>query len=155
MKGSGRERKCRGFTLIELLATILILAIIAAVVVSRIFAVNPVELSSQIDKIKSHLRYAQMRSMNDNLAWGINFSGTEYSLFRNGNTGDTIKLPGEDSVTVSLPSGGNSTVTVAFDTWGRPSEDASGTPLSVAEISLQIGGELDAITVYKNTGYVQ
>lgn len=155
MKGSGRERKCRGFTLVELIATILILTIVAAVAVSRIFSVNPVELSSQIDKIKSHLRYAQMRSMNDNLIWGINFSGTEYSLFRNGNTGDTIKLPGEDSVTVSLPSGGNSTVTIAFDTWGRPYEDAGASSPVAVDISLQIGGESDAITVHKNTGYVQ
>jgi prepilin-type N-terminal cleavage/methylation domain-containing protein len=154
MKGSRRERRCRGFTLIELVVTILIVAIVAAVGVSRILSVNTVELSSQIDKIKSHLRYAQMKSMNDNLIWGVNFSGTEYSLFRNGDITDTIKLPGEDSITVSLPSGDNSTVTVAFDTWGRPSEDASSSPPAAVDISLKIGGKSGAITVYKNTGYV-
>jgi prepilin-type N-terminal cleavage/methylation domain-containing protein len=154
MKGCREERRCRGFTLIELVVTILIVAIVAAVAISRIFSANPVELSSQIDKIKSHLRYAQMRSMNDNLIWGIHFSGTEYSLFRNGDITDTIQLPGEDSVTVSLPQGDNSTVTVTFDTWGRPSESPSASPLSAIDLSLKMGGKSGAITVYKNTGYV-
>jgi len=154
MKGSGSKRRYRGFTLIELVVTILIVAIVASVALTRIFSVNPVELSSQIDKIKSHLRYAQMRSMNDNLIWGIYFSGTEYSLFRKGDITDTLRFPGEDSVTLSLPPGGNSTATVTFDTWGRPSEDASASPLAAVDISLKIGGKSGAITVFKNTGYV-
>ena len=149
-----RKKRDGGFTLIEFIAVLIVLGIIMAIVVSRVFSTNTVELDSQIDKVKSHLRYAQMRSMNDNLIWGISFAASQYWLFKAGNTANRIILPGEESDTVDLPSGTNPSKTIAFDSWGRPSESASGSPLAGSDISLTIGGENDAILIYKNTGYI-
>jgi Tfp pilus assembly protein FimT len=144
-----------GFTLLEFIAILTILGIIMTIAASRIFFTSPVELESQIEKIKSHLRYAQMRSMNDDFIWGINFTASQYWLFRDGTIASKVILPGEDSDIIDLPSGANSPKTISFDSWGRPSESAIGSPLAEEDIPLTIGGESDAIITSKKTGYVQ
>ena len=145
------KKQHAGFTLIEIIAVLLIIGIIGAVVITRVVSTNEIELNAQVEKIKSQLRYAQMRSMNDSSIWGISFTGSQYWLFKDASTASKVNLPGEDSNTVDLPEGTNSSQTVAFDSWGRPYDFDSG---SENDMTFTIGGKSAAILIYKNTGYV-
>ena len=96
----------RGFTLIEIISVLLVIGILSAVAISRmVFSHQDVDNTARVEKLKTQLRYAQSRAMNTDEIWGIEFSGTSYHLFNGGNVSNTVHLPGEDSVNISLPSG--------------------------------------------------
>lgn len=153
------EKNRNGFTLLEVVTVIFILGIMAAVVAIKFLDINTVNLNSEADLFKSHLRYAQSRAMNTNTIWGINISSAnQYSLFQNGNSADTVKLPGQDNLTLSLPTGVSfgATGIISFDTWGRPYTNAAGiTAQSGARvITLSLGGSSKNITIIQNTGFI-
>ncbi|MCK5193579.1 MAG: hypothetical protein KAQ71_07200, partial [Desulfobulbaceae bacterium] len=100
--------------------------------------------------IKAHLRYAQARAMGSDVIWGIEFTGSTYSLFKNGNTSDTVTMIGEDSDTLNLPSGISASGIVSFDSWGKPYNDASGQTVHPGG---QIGGL--SINITQNTGFIE
>jgi MSHA pilin protein MshC len=133
----GRDK---GFTLVEILAVLLLMGVVSAVLLSGGLGSNADE-SSAADVLKSHLRYAQSRSMNGDVSWGIQFNGGSYQLIKDvTGTPQTITLPGEGRQSVSLPA--SVTGSVAFDSWGRPS--------GLASISL--GGR--TITITPDTGFI-
>ncbi len=138
----------QAFTLVEVIAVLLIIGIIAAVAVSRVLSTQQ-DLVAQTDVIKSHLRFAQLKALNDDTApWGIAFSGSSYTLQCSG-AAAAINLPAESSPTRSLPSGTTITSpsTVSFDLWGSPgAADIS--------ITLSAGGETSTITLAGNTGFI-
>ncbi len=142
-------QKDAGFTLIEIITVLIIIGVISAVVVNRLMDTS-VELNTQTDVIKSHLRYAQARAMSSNVVWGVDFKTTTYSFFKNGNTAETVTLPGEENTILNLPSGTSATEIVSFDSWGRPYNDASGT-------ADHPGGQIGnlSIVITKNTGFIQ
>jgi len=151
-------KKNHGFTMLEIIVVLLIMAIVTVIIVSKVASTSEYELKSQTDVIKSHLRYAQLLAMNSDSTWGINFptSGT-YSLFRNGDTSQTVALPGESSSPVTLPSGITITTgIVAFNDWGQPSTAASGDSVASSNISCTVscGGASESITITRNTGYI-
>ena len=154
MKKAGKYD--RGITIIEIIAVLIILGIISAIAVSRISSTDIFTLKSQTDVIKAHIRYAQLLAMNSDSVWGINFSSsTTYSLFRNGNTSDTVTLLGADSDPVTLPSGVTvSTGTVSFNDWGSPYANATATaPSTDITITVTCNGT-ESILITKNTGYI-
>ncbi|MFH2044071.1 MAG: type II secretion system protein [Pseudomonadota bacterium] len=155
-----------GFTVIELVVVLILLAIFATVVVSR-FGSTGAELITNTDILKSNLRYAQIKAMNDTETWGINFSSsTTYTLYRNGiKAVNPFYLPAEDN---NNPAGdplihtltGNVTITsgvgttISFNEWGTP-VDGSGVPLSAdVTITLSDGSQTIDITITKNTGCI-
>jgi MSHA pilin protein MshC len=147
-----------GFTLIEIIAVLLVLAILGAVVVSRASSTSTYSLKSTAEVIKTHIRFAQTRSMSTNQAWGIHFdSGTTYFMFKNGSLANQVYLPGENGLVVTLPSGVTVTsgVIVSFDRFGRPYTDAAASTLQAANrtITVSYSGTED-ITITKNTGYI-
>ena len=151
-------KKNHGFTILEVIAVLLIMAIVTVIIVSKVASTSEYELKSQTDVIKSHLRYAQLLAMNSDSTWGINFptSGT-YSLFRNGDTSQTVTFLGEGSSTMTLPSGITTTTgIVAFNDWGQPSTAASGDPVASSNIlrTVSYGGASESITITCNTGYI-
>ncbi|MFC1813842.1 prepilin-type N-terminal cleavage/methylation domain-containing protein [Thermodesulfobacteriota bacterium] len=146
-----KRQKNDGFTLIEVVAVLIIISIVGVIVATRIWD-SGAELVAQTDVIKTHLRYAQSRAMSSNVIWGIVFNGNTYSLFRNGDATDTALLPGESSKILNLTSGISITgVVVAFDSWGRPYDNAAGTSLIISDLEMV---SLD-IKITKNTGFVQ
>jgi len=134
------------------------MGIITLFITARYMDTDPVSLNSQADVIKSHLRYAQSRAMNTNTVWGINIStASQYSLFQNGNTANVVLLPGQDSVTVTLPAGiaFSATGVISFDTWGKPYSDAAGTAPQGRIFTLTKGSSTQNITITQNTGFIQ
>lgn len=145
--------------MIEAIVVLLIVGIVAAVVAVRMSDTSAYDLASQVEVIKTHLRYAQIRAMNTNTAWGINFiSATQYNLFEVvGSTPTARLLPGEDSTTVSLTSKKSGlTITsttpasITFDGYGSPFLN-SATTSSTITTNTNGGG---TITVTQNTGFI-
>jgi len=150
-----------GFTLVEMIMVLLILSIVGAVVVSRVVSSSEYTLESRTQILKSHLRYAQGRSMNSSVVWGISFpGGSSYSLFRNGNPADVVALPGEGAAVLSLPSGMSvadsaGTGIISFDGWGSPCTDAGGAvPQGARTLTVSYDGKSRTIVVTPNTGFI-
>lgn len=144
----GSHRK--GFALIEIVCVLIIMAVIGAVVVSRGTSTTSIRQTSELDVVRSHLRFAQTRAMNTDTRWGLYFeSSNSYWLFK-GSAPDTtgrsnlVKLPGEEN-TVTLPTLtiSGTPITVTFDGYGSPGSSA---------VSISTSG--GTITVSPNTGFV-
>lgn len=146
-------RSARGFTLIEAVAVLILIGILAAVAVARVTD-NDADERAAADKLKVHLRYAQMRAMNHADIWGVRATGGSYSLFRiESNAPVPEKFIGEEE-NVSFPSGISASFTVSFDEWGRPygvenpTEDDDTT-----SITIDIGSS--SISITQETGFIQ
>ena len=145
------EGQC-GFTMIELIAVLLIIGIIATVAAVRMSNTKPYDLASQVEVVKNHLRYAQVRAMNTNTYpnWGINFdSATTYYLFQRTGSNTRVLIPGENDATVDLVAK-KSALTIT--TGGRVTFDSYGSPGSANDITIATNG--GTITVTKNTGFI-
>lgn len=152
----------RGFTIIEVVAVLVIIAVIVAVAIERIFDQTPAELGGMEASVRSHLRYARTRSMNSDEIFGVQLiSTTTYAIFRNGNAATRVVLPGQPSTgIITLEDGATFTTgasIISFDQWGRPCSDAAGTTLRTTNttVTLSYLGQTASIVVVRNTGYLQ
>ncbi len=149
----------RGFTWVELIVVMVIMGIISAVVASR-FTVDDTELVARTDTIKAHLRYAQLRSLNTDAVWYLQFTVGTYELYKSGDATPKL-LPGAESPTITLPSGITVTygafAVVAFNAWGKPCTDSAGQVLQILDRTLTVIGGSDsrAIVITENTGFIQ
>ena len=145
--------------MLEVIAVLIILGIITAFVVSRGTNIKA-ELSSEIEIIKAHLRYAHCLALaNDIYSWRITLSSGSpdyYTLSKinksDGTETSPINLPNEDSPTHALPSGISITSglgTVTFDEWGSP-----GTTTLNITLSDQASNS-ETIRITKNTGFIE
>lgn len=150
-----------GFTMLELIVVFIIIAILASVVAVRVLDTG-IDLIAEAELIKTHLRYAQARAMNSNSIWGINLSGSTYSLFKNGSVASKVILPSEEVDTRSLPAGVTvETAIISFDAWGIPHTDApaaDGNELvsgdTEAQLTVSDGSDTKTITITPNTGFI-
>ena len=148
-----------GFTLVEIVSVIVILSIISAVAASR-FCFSDSNLGAQTEAIKVYLRYAQVRSMNNTESvWGIRCAGTSLWLYKDGDTTNRVRLPGEDSDTVNLDEKGISMAefTLSFDSSvGKPCTDAAAETEQNADRTLTVNSDAKSsnITITKNTGFI-
>lgn len=141
--------------MIEVIAVLVILGILAVVVVSRGMS-GQETLIAEVDAVKTHLRFAQIKALADDTpgisGWGISFAGGSYTLTRDGASAG-ISLPGRDSGTYTFPDGiAAGTGDVVFDSWGSP----GASPLTV---TVTKGDPLDpvdsrTITITAHTGYI-
>ncbi len=140
----------RGFTLIEAIAVLLLLGVLSAVIVSSYASTQGNTLVSEEATLKGHLRFAQLRAMNDQVSWGIGLGANAYTFLRNGIPAPH-DLPGEDSTVHNLPSGVSITLgagtTVAFDQWGSPG------PANIT-ITLSSGLDSRTIPITGSTGFI-
>ena len=140
----------KGFTLLEIITIIVIIGIIGAITASRIISTDTYGIIGELDKVKSHLRYAQGRAIrtDSNLGisnWGIRFnSASTYWLFQNVVT-NQIRFAGQDSnqVTLSKLSITAAPLTITFDRFGSP---------GAADIPVATSG--GSITVTADTGFI-
>jgi MSHA pilin protein MshC len=140
----------RGFTLIEVILELIIMAIVVTVILARATP-GSIDLIAQTEILKSHLRYAQIRAINDTVPWGIHIPDAgSYVLYKN-NAQAASLLPGESAQTHKLPTGIIVTAGVGstynFNDFGSP-----GT--STLAIKLSQGTTTSDITITKNTGYI-
>jgi len=135
----------RGFTFIEVLAIIVVVGILAAIAVSRINSTDTYAISSELDKVQSHLRYAQGKAIRTNSSWGIRFnSSNTYWLFQT-NAANKKAITGEDQndITLSKLTITSAPQTITFDGFGSP---------GAADITVSTSG--GNITVAANTGFI-
>ncbi len=123
------------------------------------------ELMSQTEILKSHLRHAQIKAMNETtVLWGIRIPDAgSYILYRNNAVASDI-LPGETPGTSPAPqthtlptavtiTGGVGT-TYSFNDFGKPVNAAGNEITSNQTITLTQGTATSTITITKNTGYI-
>jgi prepilin-type N-terminal cleavage/methylation domain-containing protein len=158
-----------GFTLVEMVVVLLLMAIIAATVLGRAISTADIDLNSETDQIRNHLRFAQAEAMKrSNTVWGIKSAGNEYWLFRDiapDIAANEVRLPG-----VSYSGAGSriqeadigvtvSDFTVFFDRIGKPytayTSEAVNTPLAITLTITISAGESRAITIEPETGLVR
>jgi prepilin-type N-terminal cleavage/methylation domain-containing protein len=163
--GCGRRAESdRGFTLIEVIAVLIMVGILTAVVISRLTGTATYSAPSAAEELKTHLRYAQTRAMSSSSVWGVFFTdGGHYTIFYGGNTGNTTTPPGSDGATVDLSSRGLSVSenggvpgVIAFDSWGKPYTDATGSTAQSTTRTLSVtgGSAIAPIQITKGTGYI-
>ena len=155
--------------MIEIVVVLLLMGIIAAIVLGRAITSSDLDLNSETDKIRNHLRYAQAEAMKrSNTVWGIKSAGNEYWLFRDtnpDNAANEVRLPGvtysgasnrinEADIKVTV-----SDFTIFFDRIGKPytayTSETINTPLASQLTISVIAGETRSITITPETGLVR
>lgn len=143
-------KKIQGFTIIEAIAILLLLGVLSAVIISSYPSAESNALVAEELTLKGHLRFAQLRAMNDQVSWGIALGPNAYTLLRNGISAPS-DLPGEDSPIHNLPGGISITTgtgtTVTFDHWGSPG------PADIV-ITLSSGMDARTVPITGNTGFI-
>ncbi len=140
-----------GFTIIEIICVLVIVGILSAVAVSKMNSIDVYDVVKEIETLKTHLRYSQIRAMSHNQSWGIRISGgTSYTLQKNGSTAP-VNLPNENSVTHTFASGviaTPGTTTITFDDLGSPGN-------SDIVITLRKQGKNPrTLTITQKTGFI-
>lgn len=141
-------RSTSGFTMLETIAVLLLVAILAAFIMPRLTSTTAYTLAGETDTLKGHLRYAQLRAMNDTVPWTMAITEAGYSLQKNGNPAN---LPGENAAIHVFANGvvhANDELDVSFDSWGNP-----GTTEDIV-IRLVCGHDHRVITITTGTGYI-
>jgi len=147
----------QGFTMIEMVAVLIVMAIMAAGITSRVTTTGN-ELIVETEILKSHLRFAQIRAMNDTVSWGINVNdASSYTLYKGTDQAPDI-LPGESGQTHTLPTGVTITAGLErhnFNEWGKPVNAVGAELTGTQTITLTQETATSTITITQNTGYVQ
>jgi type II secretory pathway pseudopilin PulG len=153
--------------MIEMVVVLLLMSIIAATVLGRSISTSDMDLNSETDKIRNHLRFAQSEAMKrSNTVWGIKSFGTEYWLFRNNNPdnpANEVRLPGVvysgASNRISEADIGGVTLsdfTIFFDRIGKPytayTDETTNTALA-GPLSISVSGR--PITITPETGLIR
>ncbi|MBN1662338.1 MAG: prepilin-type N-terminal cleavage/methylation domain-containing protein [Deltaproteobacteria bacterium] len=147
----------RGFNLIEMVIVLIVMAIMGTFIMMSRETTSRNDLIAQAEILKSHLRYAQIKAMNDTDVnvpggWGIHLpNNSSYTLYRDNAIANDI-LPGETAQTHTLPSGITVLTTCVnstcnFNEWGSPGA-------TTLTMTLTQGTSTSVITITKNTGFV-
>jgi len=167
---TGKQR-IRGFTIIEVVTVLMLIAIISVIVVSRSTSATTYALLSQIEVLKTDLRFAQTRAIHSGTRWGVKFGGSRsfdgraysnYWLFKGTAFDAPVAFPSKGDGRYTVVFGDDHTLglwplavttegVVIFDRRGRP-VDSAGNPLAADMVITIANG--DDIIITKNTGYI-
>jgi MSHA pilin protein MshC len=100
----------KGFTLVELVATLIIIALIAAVSGSRFFTIGAFQQQGFFDETISAVRYAQKLAVATNCTVRVQITATGYTLFRPATNGAACTA-GTYTTPVTDPTGSTPTFT--------------------------------------------
>lgn len=172
-----RLQSNKGFTLLEIIA-VLVIAAIAAVVVTSVISRNRSNLKGRTEALKAHIRYAQSMAMStDKRNWGIRFDPEnndywlffcEYANLDTCNPDDNIiSIPGTQNpqqkkidldsqgLTISISTG--STDLIAFNNFGTPYKDTAEQNLLQEDMEITMtdqAGNSENINITPTTGFV-
>lgn len=148
-----------GFTMLEVFTTLILLGILTAIAVSIIPSSTP-NLVTEADRLKSHLRYAQLRAQADTYEWRLIFTNdTTYQI-------GPVVFPGQGFIPKNIPGAGGTQATLSdgvsatdgtvirFDSWGRPMDDTNTLLSANQTITLTGGGRSETITIQVETGLI-
>lgn len=157
-----------GFTIVELVVIIMIVGILAVVVGPRFFEIDVFRARGFYDETLAVLHYAQKTAVAQRRAVWVNIdAATEQVAVCYSNTfpcstpADQVPDPyGSKPYTITAASGVDLTTTTTFffDALGRPYNTADTVPnstFSALTISITGGGDTQAITVERETGYAR
>jgi prepilin-type N-terminal cleavage/methylation domain-containing protein len=156
-RGSG------GWTLFEIIVVLVILGVISFFVLERLFMDDATSRVSDMDLIKSHLRYAQSRSLVSNASstsmnWGIQFNKpTRYWMFNSvDGQGKAYRLPGDESsdgvMVLKNVQVSGTPFNITFDEFGSPVGLVANKDISI--LNKAGSSTVGTITVTKNTGFI-
>jgi prepilin-type N-terminal cleavage/methylation domain-containing protein len=167
-------RNSSGFTMLEIIVVLILMSIMAAYVAGRSLATADLDLTSQADKIRSQIRYAQAEAMKrSDTVWGFRSTGGadgHYWLFRGTDPdGEKIRIPGaayagaETRVSLADLKVSLDAFTLFFNRIGKPysaysdyENDGNNTPLAAAlTVNVSAGGQSRPITITPETGLVR
>lgn len=126
-----------GFTLTELITTLVIMGILAAVAVPRLFDSNAFQARGAADQVAAALRFGQKTAIAQHRNVSVNISSAADSNCGAELTGGNVNCAVSNSVSVSP-------VTVTFNALGQPVPNAA--------VSVVAGGT--TIHIEAETGYV-
>ncbi|MHB8743013.1 MAG: GspH/FimT family pseudopilin [Sulfuricaulis sp.] len=154
----------RGFTLVELVATLVIIALIAAVSGPRFFSINAFQSQGFFDETIAAVRYAQKLAVATNCTVSVQITATGFALFRTANNtgspgGTCATGPWSTPVTDPTGSGGTFTRTAPSGVTLSPATSFTfgpdGTASTTKTFSISSGSSTKSFTVYAATGFVQ
>ena len=146
-----------GFTLIEAVTVLILIGILGAYVAKTSYSlIDSADDHSQYNRLKAHLKYAQARALNSGDTWGVQFTGSQYKLFRYITSQEDHYFPGDENAALLLdiPDTMSSlTIFIWFDSWGRAYTDSTINIATAPMISANytIGNR---IVIEANTGYI-
>lgn len=150
----------RAFTFIEVLVILILVSILTVALLPKKASMGE-DAISVAEVLKTRLRYAQIRSLNNMSVHGICSTGSSYWLFYNGDTGNRERFPGANSNTITLPSNVSmDSFIVSFDSRGVPYTNAGATAgnelvTGSAAASITVGGKAGAVLITPGTGYIR
>lgn len=158
--------KNKGFTLIELIMVIILIGIIAAYGMPRMFATNPFEERGFFDGLVTALRYAQRLAIASRCDTLVTITSNSYTITTRSAANNLCNdataldnavfnpLTGAMGYTVQIPTGSGVTLspasTIQFRTSGSITGNANVT-ITVSTATRTIG----RITVHQATGFVE
>jgi len=169
-----------GFTMLEVIATLVLLALAAAVYIPR-SSQNAVNLQVVRDTLEKHLRAAQMKAMQGGgiqvtqagtvgQVYGLKCDGTSYWMFAGTNpdaNGAVVGLLDDPAVTLSsgklslaAKKAGINAFTVYFNGYGAPcsayTDESSYTSLTQDMVTtVTSDGQSKTVTITPYTGFIQ
>ena len=149
----------KGFTLLEVMVVLVLIGLLAVVALNKINDFSKV--SSELEILKSNLRYIQFKAMNDdvnNNSWGLTVSGNSYTLMCAPSCTSVPNLPNENAST-HTPANGVAInfgfTSIRYNSWGSPAINGTNQASNPISISVTDGTNTQSFTITPNTGFIQ
>jgi len=156
-----KAQKSKGFTLIEALITLVLLGLLTVVASRSLVRADDLNANQEADRLRSHLRYTQIRAQGDTHPWRFAFtSNSTYVLGPviipgPGFTPDFI--PESNTVVRTLDAGLTTTsgLVIRFDSLGRPLTDSGNLLTTDLEITISNSESSETIRILAGSGLIQ